>query len=154
MSARRSWLRALAAAPGVAASALPVGVCPACWPAYAGVLSALGIAPALSGRVTLALLAGALTVSVALLLWRAPSRRGYGPAAAGAAAAIAIILGKLTAATAAVWAGAALLLAASVFNAWPKKSSGETCPNCVPPAWSPLAIHPPRNTESVEVPHD
>ncbi len=152
---RRSLLRAGAVLPGLAGSALPVGACPACWPAYAGVLSALGIAPALSGRLTLALLAGALTVSVALLLWRAPSRRGYGPAAAGGLASAVILVGKLfPTAAPLVWAGVALLVVASLWNAWPKKTTGETCPNCVPPERFPLTITPRRNTESPEMHHD
>jgi hypothetical protein len=34
--------QAVLAAPGIVLSALPIGACPACWPVYASILSALG----------------------------------------------------------------------------------------------------------------
>ncbi len=40
---RFSWRSAIAMAPGVGLALLPKVTCPACWPAYAGVLSALGL---------------------------------------------------------------------------------------------------------------
>ena len=40
---RSGWRGLLSVVPAVGASLLPVGACPACWPAYAGLLSALGL---------------------------------------------------------------------------------------------------------------
>ena len=144
MTTRHGLLHAIAGLPGVAAAALPVGVCPACWPAYAGALSALGLGGALQGRGLVALAA------LAALLWRARTRRGYGPAALGAIAAAAILLGKLALASGPLtWTGAALLAAASAWNAWPPRASarhGGACPHCVPAGQEPSnLVHPSRD---------
>ncbi len=149
MSAR-SVLRAAAAVPAMVVSAAPVAVCPACWPAYAGALSALGLGGALQGRGLVALVALALAVALAALLWKARTRRGYGPAALGAIAAAAILLGKFALASGPLtWTGAALLAAASAWNAWPPRASarhGGACPHCVPAGQEPSNIvHPSRD---------
>ena len=39
----RVWKQNLHAAPGIGLSMLPKSACPACWPAYAGVLSSIGL---------------------------------------------------------------------------------------------------------------
>jgi len=38
-----SWRRVFTVLPGLGATLLPVGACPACWPGYAGFLSAAGL---------------------------------------------------------------------------------------------------------------
>jgi hypothetical protein len=43
IAARDGWKNSLTAVPGIAFAFLPKIVCPACWPAYAGLLSALGL---------------------------------------------------------------------------------------------------------------
>jgi hypothetical protein len=37
------WKRAVLAAPGISVSLLPKLACPACWPAYAGLVSSFGL---------------------------------------------------------------------------------------------------------------
>jgi hypothetical protein len=39
----RTWKQNLLAVPGIGLSLLPKVACPACWPAYAGLLSSLGL---------------------------------------------------------------------------------------------------------------
>lgn len=39
----RTWKQGLLALPGVSLSILPKLACPACWPAYAGLLAAVGL---------------------------------------------------------------------------------------------------------------
>ncbi len=134
MSRKKRWPGILAALPAVAASAAPVGVCPVCWPVYAGLLSALGLGPLLERAWMLPLTAALLGGAVAALVWRARSRRGYAPALLGAVAAIAILAGKFIFESVPVtWVGVAGLVAASVFNAWPRRSKhGGACPCTVP----------------------
>src|SRR3954462_8565336 len=44
--------QAAAALPGIGFSLLPKMLCPACWPAYAGIVSALGLGFLISGKVS------------------------------------------------------------------------------------------------------
>ena len=118
------WLTSLGAVPGIVASLLPVGLCPACWPAYAGVLSALGLGALLNSRYLLPITAMLLAFAVGVRAFRARQRRGYGPFALGVLASMIIIIGKfIFVANIVVYAGATLLVAASVWNAWPHKAS-------------------------------
>ena len=134
MSRQGHWPGVLAAVPAVAASAVPVGVCPVCWPVYAGLLSALGLGALLERAWMLPLTATLLSGAVAALVWRARSRRGYAPAFLGTVAALAILAGKfIFESTPVTWVGVAGLVAASVFNAWPRRSKpGGACPCTVP----------------------
>lgn len=100
-------------------AALPA--CPACYPAYAGILSALGLGALANvgaqAAITVALLAGALVA----LLYRARSRRGLGPFWLGLGAAGVVIAAKFVVGIdAATYAGVGLLVAASVWNVWPR----------------------------------
>ncbi|HHQ47613.1 MAG TPA: MerC domain-containing protein [Acidobacteria bacterium] len=153
-SSRRSWLASLAAAPGIGASLLPIGVCPACWPAYAGLLSALGLGFLLRKTWLLPLTIVALGVAVGALAWRSRARRGLGPALLGLSASAAIVIGKFVLpSTVLSSTGIVVLVAASIWNAWPRRSheSGDgACPCCVPGGQAPSSIPPNRawNDES------
>jgi len=74
-----AWGRLLTAAPGVGAALLPKVACPACWPAYAGLLSALGLGFLMETRYLLPLTIGFLALALGAIGWRARSRRGFGP---------------------------------------------------------------------------
>ncbi|MBI5517401.1 MAG: hypothetical protein HY909_26765 [Deltaproteobacteria bacterium] len=120
------------ALPGVLLALLPKGLCPACWPAYAAALSALGLGFLMQTRYLLPLTALALVVATSALAFRARLRRGYGPAALGAAAGAALLLGKY--ALGASWvADPAMVVfgAAAVWNAWPRRRA--VCGACVAP---------------------
>lgn len=119
----------LPVAPGVAASFLPVVSCPACWPAYAGLLSSLGVPFLADERIVLPVVVGLMFVSVAALAWRAHARRGFAPALLGCVGAGIVIGGRVGADSILVASvGGMLLLAASIWNIWPvRKASGKPC---------------------------
>ncbi len=63
-----------------------------------------------------------LVLTLGALAYRAPKRHGYGPAVAGALAAALLLLGDFALESAvAVYGGIGILIAASVWNAWPNR---------------------------------
>lgn len=111
----------VAVLPAVILSSLPVLSCPSCWPAYAGVLSALGVPFLLDTQWLIAATIAALGVSVAALGASARRRRRYGPVVAGATAAMAILVGKFVVESeVVVYPGTAVLVASSIWNVWPR----------------------------------
>ncbi len=65
-----------------------------------------------------------LVIAVASLAFRADCRRGYGPFAVGLAAAALLLAGKfLLESNPVMYAGAGLLFAASLWNAWPRRTA-------------------------------
>jgi len=121
----------VAALPAIGVAMLPKLTCAACWPAYAALLGAMGVnfvdyTPYLLPTVTALLLA-----TLAFIGWRANRRRGYLPLGLGAVASAVILLGKFGFdSDAAAYSGGALLIAASVWNAWPLPKASESCPAC------------------------
>lgn len=117
----RTWKQNLLAVPGVGLSLLPKIVCPACWPAYAGLLSSVGLGFLIPNAVyLLPMTAAFLVLAMGMLAFRARRRRGYGPFALGTIAASLILLGKFSLASNPVlYAGLGLLILASVWNSWP-----------------------------------
>ncbi len=132
------WRSPLAVFPGIGASLLPVGVCPACWPAYAGLLSSLGFGFLFETAYLLPLTAIFLATAVAALAYKAGTRRGYRPFVLGLAASAIVLAGKFSLQSdPAMYTGIALLIAASLWNAWPRKNAGtgkDSCPACAPAA--------------------
>jgi len=128
---RFRWRAFVAAVPGLGASLLPLGVCPACWPAYAGVLSTVGLGFLLDKTYLLAATGAFLFIAVAGLAYRANSRRGFGPFYLGAVASALALAGKFALSLdSLLYLGLLLLLAASFWNAWPKPSA-RSCAACV-----------------------
>jgi mercuric ion transport protein len=126
------WKRGFLAVPGIVLSVLPVGMCPACWPLYAGVLSALGLGFLLSSSYLLPLTALFLLVSVFTLAFRARARSGYGPFALGLVATTLILWGKFSLeSNVLAYAGVGLLISSSLWNSWPRSAAGQ-CPRCAP----------------------
>lgn len=121
----RGKSRLLAAAPAVAVALLPEAVCPACWPAYAGLLGSMGIGFVDFGPYLFPLTVITLVAVAASLGYRAGSRRGRGPLLLGLLGAGAILLGKfLFVSDVLLYSGIAFLIWASIWNSWPKRSSG------------------------------
>lgn len=117
-------------ASGVAA--LPVLTCPACWPLYAGLLSALGLGFVDYTPYLPPVTAVLLILSLVPLAWKAPQRRGYKPLVVGILSAALILFGKFWLDhTALFYAGVGLLLAASIWNIWPVKAN--SCISCEDP---------------------
>ena len=116
-----TWKQNLLAAPGIGLSLLPKIACPACWPAYAGLLSSIGLGFLVPNRTYLLPLTVAfLLIAIGTLAFRARRRRGYWPFALGILAAGLILLGKFSLASNPVlYAGLGLLILASAWNSWP-----------------------------------
>lgn len=118
---KRTWKQNLLAAPGIGLSLLPKIACPACWPAYAGLLSLIGLGFLVPNQTYLLPLTVAfLLIAVGTLAFRARRRRGYWPFALGILGASLILLGKFSLASIPVlYAGLGLLILASAWNSWP-----------------------------------
>jgi hypothetical protein len=126
------WRLNAAMLPGVGAAFLPKLACPACWPAYAGLLSSLGFSFINYTPYLLPLTATFLLIAVAALAYRAPKRRGYRPFLLGLVAAALVLVGKFHYdSDAALYTGISLLVLASLWNTWPK-STNAACPGCAP----------------------
>ena len=127
---RFSWKKAVAAFPAVGTVLIPGVSCPACWPAYAGLLSSLGIGfvnytPYLAPVATVLLF-----LALFSLFYNAKTRRGYGPFAVGLVASILMILGRFVLTNSVLfYSGILLLIIASVWNALPIQGVG-SCPAC------------------------
>lgn len=118
-SARWSFNSALL--PAIGLSLLPKLTCPACWPAYAGLLSSVGVGFFDYTPYLLPLTAGFLLVAIAGLAWRARARRGYRPLLLGLAGSVVLLAGKFAYdSDTAMYAGIAVLVAASLWNTWPR----------------------------------
>lgn len=116
--------------PAVGAAMLPKLTCPACWPAYAALLSALGVGFIDYTPYLLPLTLVFLVVTLVILAWR--PRRGYAPLAIGLFASAAMLIGKFFFdSDIATYAGVALLVGASTWNAWPTQAKA-VCVNCKP----------------------
>ena len=114
----------LLALPGVSMSLLPKLMCPACWPAYAAVLSSVGLGFLISTNYLFPLTVVFLTVALGSLGFRASSRRGLGPLWVGLGAAALILGGKFyLESTSVTYAGVGFLIVASVWNSWPRPAA-------------------------------
>ncbi len=120
----------LLALPSVGFSMLPKLACPACWPAYAGLLSSVGLGFLISTAYLLPLTAAFLFLAVAALLFRVNKRRGYGPFLLGLVAGSAVLLGKFAwESKLTMYSALGLLVVASFWNAWPlRDGEAATCP--------------------------
>jgi hypothetical protein len=125
--------RTAAVLPGIGVSLMPKLICPLCWPAYAGLVSAAGLGFLINARNLLMVTALFLIVAVAALAFRARQRRGYGPAIAGLTAGVGILAGKFyLESPATMYAAVGLLVGASIWNSWPARPSS-SCPRCAVP---------------------
>jgi len=118
----RTWKQGLLALPGVGVSLLPKLACPVCWPAYAGLLSSVGLGFLISAAYLLPLTLAFLGLTLVALAFRATNRHGFGPFLIGLFAGIAILFGKfLWESKLTIYCGIGMLVAASVWNAWPRR---------------------------------
>lgn len=117
------WRAWVAVVPAIGISLLPKLACPACWPAYAGLLSAIGLGFLTDTAYLLPLTAVFLVIAVAALGFRANQRRGYAPFALGVVAAMIVLIGKFVFdSDPAMYGGIGVLVGASFWNSWPRKS--------------------------------
>ncbi len=119
----RNWKQSLFVLPSLGLSVLPKFICPICWPAYAGLLSSVGLGFLVSGSYAVPLTIGFLAVAVGTLAFRTTKRHGYGPFQLGLVAAITILLSKFVWEYApTIYGAVGLLVLASIWNAWPLRS--------------------------------
>jgi len=126
---RGGLVGALAMVPGIGAALLPAVACPACWPAYAGLLSSFGVGFI---NYTPWLLPGMLlflAIALAALAYQGRRRGSYGPLLLGAIGTAALLAGRFALASdPMMYAGVAALVAASGWNAWPRRGAACTVP--------------------------
>lgn len=124
----------VAGLPGVVLALLPKGLCPACWPAYAAVLSALGLGFLMQDRYLLPLTLGFLALTTAVLSFRARQRHGFTPAIVAFLAGGLFLSSKFVFEVPALsYVGLGAFMLAVIWNAWPARKTA--CPAC-PPAGS------------------
>lgn len=134
MGSGGGWLRTLASVPGSIFALLPVGVCPLCLPAYAGLLGSIGLGFVVEGSYVLPVLILLLLLALFALGFRAKSRRGYGPLFVGILGACTILLGKFYY----IWStltyiGVVVLIVASIWNGSPRRKRPKSlCFGCSP----------------------
>jgi hypothetical protein len=117
LGASGTWRQSLLALPGAGALLLPAGVCPACWPAYAGLLASLGLGVLMQRAYLLPLALGLSGVALAALAWGARSRQRYGPLVLGMAGVAMAAAGKFAfAADGLVYVGVGSLAVASIWK--------------------------------------
>lgn len=130
----RTWKQGLLALPGIGVSILPKLACPACWPAYAGLLTSVGLGFLISAVYLLPLTAAFLVLALGALSFRASKRRGYGPFLLGLVAAIGVLVGKFVwEFNPAIYGAVGLLILAPLWNTWPHRdtpSQEATCSDC------------------------
>ena len=116
-----TWKRLASLLPSVGVSLLPKLACPLCWPAYAGLLTALGLGFLVSERYLFGVTAVFLLASVGALAYRYRERRGLLPAALGLAGAAMVLVGKFKfESMPAMYTGLLVLIASSIWNSWPQ----------------------------------
>jgi len=127
------WRNSLAPVPGIAFALLPKLACPACWPAYAGLVSSVGLGFLLDTAQLVPLTVAFLVLSVSALAFRARTRRGFGPSGVGLIAASLTLLGKFVVdSNAVMYVGIGFLIAASAWNGWPRRTNqSDECGDCV-----------------------
>jgi mercuric ion transport protein len=134
MSRGTRYMKLLSPLPAIGIAVLPKLTCAACWSIYSGFLSSLGLGLGFVNYTPylLPLTVFFLALSLASLAYRARNRWGYRPFILGLLEAAMVIVGKFVFdSDMAFYSGAAFLVCASFWNAWPKSLSG-SCPVCAP----------------------
>ena len=125
------WKGSLLTFPGIVLSFLPSVSCPLCWPAYASVLSAIGLGFLLEKEYLFSTTVVFLLLILGTLAFRAQTRRGYGPFLLGVFGVLLLLIGKfLFDSTTAMYVGIGILVTTTIWNAWPRKKSNG-CSACV-----------------------
>lgn len=129
----RPWRRSIAGVPAIGLSVVPKVTCPVCSPAYAALLSSLGVGFLASTRYLLPLTIIVLAIAVASLFVGAATGRGLAPFWTGVSAAGFILLGKFAFDSALLmYSGVGSLVIASVWNAIPRRTTTNSCAGCLP----------------------
>ncbi len=125
------WKQGLLALPTVGVSLLPKLACPACWPAYAGLLTSVGLGFLISVVYLLPLTTAFLVLALGALAFRAKQRRGYSPFLLGIVAASGVLLVKFVWESNTIMYGAVgLLVVSSLWNTWPRRGTPNQKAGC------------------------
>lgn len=126
----------LAVLPAFAVALLPSMTCPACWPAYAALLSSLGVGflPTTPYLLPLTLVSLAIPLGVLAVL----ARRGYGvlPLVLGVTGALLLMVGRFAwESNPLLYSGLVALITASVWGGWSRRKNSAahtagSCPAC------------------------
>lgn len=129
---RWRWGSLVTVMPGSGAALLPIGTCPACWPAYAGFLTSVGLGFLLNQNFLLPMTIALLGLALASLAYRARARRGYGPLSVGVVAVSLMLTGKFVLSLSSLlYLGLIVLMGASVWNSWPHRAAASgSCVRC------------------------
>jgi mercuric ion transport protein len=127
----RTWKQSLVAIPGIGVSLLPKLACPLCWPAYAGLLTSVGLGFLISSKYLLPFTAAFLVLILGALAFRAHRRHGHGPFVVGLVAAVGVIVAKFQwESNLTLYGAVGLLVVASLWNAWPRDSTTNSSIRC------------------------
>jgi len=128
------WKRGWLALPSVGVSMLPKLACPACWPAYAGLLTSIGLGFLISAVYLLPLTVAFLVLALGAMVFRARERHGYRPFLLGIIAASGVLIGKFVwVSNSTIYGSVGLLVMASLWNTWPPRGKPDqeaTCSDC------------------------
>ena len=110
--------------PGVGVSLLPKLACPFCWPAYASLLSSVGLGFLISTKYLFPITAAFLAVALGAPAFRAHRRRGFAPFVLGFLLAVGVLVGKFWwESNIVIYAAVGLLVIASMWNVWPHRGA-------------------------------
>lgn len=116
------WKRGLAVAPGVGVALLPKLACPACWPAYAALVSSLGLSFLLSTGYLLGFSLVFLSLALGAIAFAGRRSGRYLPLWVGIAASAAILAAKFALESRVLlYAGAVGLMGAGLWSNWPHR---------------------------------
>lgn len=135
----RPFKKHLPLIPAMFFALLPKVACPACWPAYVGIISAFGLGFLARTEYLLPLTTLFLSVVLVGLGYGARNRRGYRPLFLGIVASTAVLFGKFNFRSDFLfYSGLVLLAGSSLWNTWPQKQSKTaSCCKCAPArSWS------------------
>jgi hypothetical protein len=121
----------LASFPAIGAAALPKLTCPLCFPAYAALLSAVGLEFVDYTPYLLPLTLAFLAVSVGVLALQARKNGNVAPLMLGIAASLIVLIGKFGVDREWITTSGVVLLVAAVFLGGRKRAAGAApCPAC------------------------
>ena len=132
---RFAWGSLAVVLPGFGTALLPVLGCPACWPAYAAAVSALGLGFLLEQAYLLPVTAMFLGLALIGFGRGAKNRHGYRPLVLGSVGATVTLVGEFALASDLLWfTGLATFAVGAGWNSWPRgrKSLG-MCASCATP---------------------
>lgn len=123
------WRRASMVVPAAGVALVPGLTCPACWPGYAALLSALGLPFIPTAPYLFPVTVGLLLIAVAALAFRAES---VVPVVVGLSGSALIVVGKFVFEVESInYTGAALLVVASILKVRGRRRA-PACPACAP----------------------